>query len=124
MALWNIIGKAVEKPIYKLIGGRYRDHVECRYWICGKPPKDQAAEAVKAVDAGFKALKIKVGLNPEYDMTCVKAVREAVGDRIEIGIDFNGGYTAGHACIRNRQKDLRNQVTSSLAMNACMHIQG
>lgn len=103
MALWDVMGKAVEKPVYKLIGGRYRDRVECRYWMCDKPPEDQAAEAVKAVEAGFRALKIKAGLNPEHDANCVKAVREAVGDRIEIGFDFNGGYTAGKA-IRTIKK--------------------
>lgn len=103
MALWDVMGKAVEKPVYKLIGGRYRDRVECRYWMCDKPPEDQAAEAVKAVEAGFRALKIKAGLNPEHDVNCVEAVREAVGDRVEIGFDFNGGYTAGKA-IRTIKK--------------------
>ena len=103
MALWDVMGKAVEKPVYKLIEGRYRDRVECRYWMCDKPPEDQAAEAVKAVEAGFRALKIKAGLNPEHDVNCVKAVREAVGDRVEIGFDFNGGYTAGKA-IRTIKK--------------------
>jgi len=71
--------------------------------MCDKPPEDQAAEAVKAVEAGFRALKIKAGLNPEHDVNCVKAVREAVGDRVEIGFDFNGGYTAGKA-IRTIKK--------------------
>ncbi|GAH48472.1 unnamed protein product, partial [marine sediment metagenome] len=97
MALWDIMGKATNQPIYKLIGGKYRSRVECRYWMCDKPPEDQAGEAIKAVEAGFKALKIKIGVNPEHDVACVKAVREAVGDHIEIGFDCNGGYTAGEA---------------------------
>lgn len=97
MALWDIIGKATNTPIYKLIGGQYREQIECRYWICDKHPEDQAAEAVRAVEAGFKALKIKAGINPEHDVRCVKAVREAVGDRIDLGFDFNGGYTKGKA---------------------------
>lgn len=103
MALWDIIGKAVGKPVYKLVGGRYRDRVECRYWMCAKPPEEQAAEAIKAVEAGFKAIKIKAGLNPEHDLSCVKAIREAIGDRIEIGFDFNGGYSVGKA-IRTIKK--------------------
>ena len=97
MALWDIIGKATNKPVYKLIGGKFRERVECRYWICDKHPEDQAEEAAKAVEMGFKALKIKAGVNPEHDLACVKAVREAVGPRIDIGFDFNGGYTAGEA---------------------------
>lgn len=97
MALWDIIGKTTGQPVYKLIGGKYRDRVECRYWMCDKDPEDQAEEAKKAVKAGFKALKVKYGVNPEHDLACVEAIRKAVGDRIEIGFDANGGYTAGEA---------------------------
>jgi len=106
MAIWDIIGKACNKPVYKLIGGKYRMQVETRYWMCDKPPEDQAAEAVKAVKAGWKAFKIKVGVNPEHDVACVRAVREAVGDRIDIGFDFNGSYPAGKAIwtIRKMEK--------------------
>ena len=97
MALWDIIGKTTNQPIYKLIGGKYRDRVECRWWICDKDPEGQAEEAAKAVEAGFKAIKLKAGVNPEHDLECVRAVREAVGPRIDIGWDFNAGYTAGEA---------------------------
>jgi L-alanine-DL-glutamate epimerase-like enolase superfamily enzyme len=97
MALWDVIGKATNQPVYKLLGGRYRERVECRYWISDKHPEEQAEEAARAVKVGFKALKIKYGLNPEHDLACVAAVRKAVGERIEIGFDANGGYTAGEA---------------------------
>jgi len=60
MALWDIIGKACGQPVCKLIGGRYRERVETRYWSCVKRPEDQAEEAVKAVKSGWKALKIKL----------------------------------------------------------------
>ena len=105
MALWDIIGKAVGKPIYKLIGGKYREWVECRYWVSDKDPKGQAEEARKAVEAGFKAIKLKAGLNPEHDVACVKAVREVVGPRIDIGWDFNAGYTAGDAILTIRKME-------------------
>jgi L-alanine-DL-glutamate epimerase-like enolase superfamily enzyme len=97
MALWDIIGKTVNEPIYKLIGGKYRHEVECRYWLCDKSPEEQAIEANKAVKAGFRAIKVKIGINPEHDVRCVKAVRESVGERIDLGFDFNGGYSAGKA---------------------------
>lgn len=93
MALWDIIGKAVGKPIYKLIGGKYRDRVECRYWMGSKPPEQCADEVRRAVKAGFKSFKIKLGLNPELDLECVAAAREAAGTRIELGYDFNGSYS-------------------------------
>jgi L-alanine-DL-glutamate epimerase-like enolase superfamily enzyme len=97
--LLNVTGGISMQPIYKLIGGRYRERVETRYWMCDKPPEDQAAEAVKAVKAGWKAFKIKVGVNPEHDLACVEAVREAVGDRIDIGFGFNGSHPAGKAYV-------------------------
>ncbi len=93
MALWDIIGKALGKPIYKLIGGRYRDQVECRYWMGSKPPDKVAEEIRAAVALGFKSFKIKLGLNPEFDLECVKAARDAAGPRIELGYDFNGSYS-------------------------------
>lgn len=99
MALWDIMGKATGKPVYKLIGGKYRDRVECRYWICDKDPEGQAEEAGKAVKAGFLAIKLKAGINPEHDVRCVEAVRKAVGPKIDIGWDFNAGYTAGDAIL-------------------------
>ena len=93
MALWDIMGKATNQPIYKLIGGRFRDRVECRYWMGDKDPEGVAEEVEKAVERGFRAFKIKIGLNPELDVECVKAAREAAGPRIEIGFDVNGGYS-------------------------------
>ena len=93
MALWDIVGKAANQPIYKLIGGKFRERVECRYWMGAKDPRGVAEEVGKAVAKGFRAIKIKIGLNPELDVECVKAAREAAGPRIEIGFDVNGGYS-------------------------------
>jgi len=91
-ALWDIIGKACDKPLYKLWGGKVNDPIHVRYWMDCKSPKEQAAEAVKAVKRGWKAFKIKLGTGPETDLERVKAVREAVGDKIQLCFDINGGY--------------------------------
>ena len=92
-ALWDIVGKAANQPIYNLIGGKYRDRVEARYWMGAKPPEKCADEVKRAVAAGFKSFKIKIGLNPEFDIECVAAAREAAGPRIELGYDCNGSYS-------------------------------
>ena len=93
MALWDIIGKEAGEPIYNLIGGRYRPRVEARYWMGSKPPAACADEVARAVDAGFKSFKIKLGLNPQLDLECVAAARDAAGPNIELGFDFNGSYS-------------------------------
>jgi L-alanine-DL-glutamate epimerase-like enolase superfamily enzyme len=129
MALWDIIGKACGQPIYKLIGGRYRERVETRYWMCDKHPEDQAEEAVKAVKAGWRAFKIKLGVNPEHDVACVKAVREAVGDRIDIGFDFNGSYPAGKAIWTIRKMERYDpshieEPVNSYNIDAMAHVRG
>ncbi len=91
-ALWDIIGKACGKPLFKLWGGRVNDPVYVRYWMDCRSPEEQAAEALKAVERGWKAFKIKLGTDPRVDLERVKAVREAVGDKVELCFDINGGY--------------------------------
>ena len=93
MALWDIIGQAAGQPIYNLIGGQYRTQVEARYWMGSKPPQATADEVSRAVHAGFKAFKIKLGLNPQLDLECVAAARAVAGPNIELGFDFNGSYS-------------------------------
>jgi L-alanine-DL-glutamate epimerase-like enolase superfamily enzyme len=96
-ALWDIIGKSCGKPLYKLWGGRVNDKVHVRYWMPCMGPEEQAAEAVKAVDKGWKSFKIKLGTHPKIDVERVKAVREAVGYKIQLCFDINGGYPIGVA---------------------------
>jgi glucarate dehydratase len=96
-ALWDIVGKSCGKPLYKLWGGKLRDKVHVRYWLCCKNPEEQAVEAVKAVESGWKAFKIKLGTDPKTDLERVKAVRDAVGDSVQLCFDINGGYPLGVA---------------------------
>lgn len=91
-ALWDIIGKSCGKPLYKLWGGKVNDPIHVRYWMCCKSPEEMAAEAVKAVERGWKAFKIKLGTDPKTDLERVRAVRDAVGDGVQLCFDLNGAY--------------------------------
>jgi o-succinylbenzoate synthase len=92
MALHDILGKRAREPLFMLMGG-YRNTVLTDITLGIKTPKEMAEDAVKAVKRGFKALKVKVGLNPEEDVERVKLIREAVGQNVQIRIDANQGWT-------------------------------
>ena len=93
MALWDIAGKASAKPVYQLLGGKVREFVPTKWSVSGVEPAKAAEIAKWAVSQGFKAMKVKVGIDPVGDIARVKAVREAVGPEIKFGVDANGGWT-------------------------------
>jgi len=104
-ALWDIIGKSCGVPLYKLWGGKIHDKVRVRYWMPVMSPQEQAEEAVEAVKRGWHAFKVKLGTDPKTDVQRVKAVREAVGDDIDLGFDLNGGYSLPTAIKTLRQME-------------------
>src|SRR5260221_6743891 len=88
MALWDIRAKAVGWPLYKLLGGAqkpipaYAGGVSLGF----QDPKDLVAEAKAHVDAGYKAIKLRLGDNVKDDLRRVEAARDAFGDDLEIQI--------------------------------------
>ena len=92
MALWDIAGKAVGKPVYQLLGGKVREFVTTKWSVSGVEPAKAADIAKWAVEQGFKAMKVKVGIEPDGDVARVKAVRDAIGPKIKLGVDANGGW--------------------------------
>jgi len=96
MALHDILGKTVRKPLFMLIGG-YRTEVLTDITLSIKSPKEMANDAVKAIKKGFKALKVKVGVNPVEDVERIKLIRESVGSDAQIRIDANQGWTPKQA---------------------------
>lgn len=98
MALYDIIGKMLGRPVYDLIGGRYRDRVALS-WVVGIQNMEGAVEEAKwAMESGYRVLKLKVGLSPEADYKLVSAVRKALGDNVVIRLDANQGYDFRTAC--------------------------
>ena len=96
MALYDILGKTVRKPLFMLLGG-FRTRVLSDLTMSIKSPREMANDASEAVKKGFKAIKVKVGLNPREDVERVKLVREAAGPDVEIRIDANQGWTTKQA---------------------------
>lgn len=103
MALWDICGKACGLPVYKMLGGAVRDFVTTKWSISGLEPERAAEIASWAVSAGFRAMKVKIGMDPDEDVARVKAVRAAIGPNIRLGVDANGGYNPATAVRVLRQ---------------------
>ena len=91
-ALHDIMGKALNVPLYKILGGKFTDEIPLRGSVGIDTPEKMAAHAKSITDAGFKAIKMKVGLEPVVDVDRVKAIRAAVPRDIIIDIDVNGAY--------------------------------
>jgi L-alanine-DL-glutamate epimerase-like enolase superfamily enzyme len=97
MACWDILGKLCGQPLYRILGGLVRSEVEVTCCMGIRPPEEAAAIARQYVEMGFSTLKTKAGRNPAEDLAMVKAIREAVGDRLNLRIDPNTGYTPEQA---------------------------
>lgn len=96
MALYDIAGKSFNLPLNKLLGSS-RNTIVTDITIGIKSPSEMAKSAVKFVNRGFRSLKIKVGIDPLEDIERVKAVRNAVGEKVTIRVDANQGWTPKQA---------------------------
>jgi muconate cycloisomerase len=93
MALVDITGKVRGLPAYELLGGRVRERVPVRWGLAFGDPSSGVAEAAGYVAKGFRTIKIKVGRpGTGLDEQMVRAVREGVGDAVNIMVDANSGY--------------------------------
>jgi muconate cycloisomerase len=99
MALWDLLGKALGKPVYELLGGRVRESVRTKWSVSGSEPEKAVAIAREAIARGFTAMKVKVGIEPDGDVDRVRAVREAIGPQIKLGIDANGGWPTAEIAV-------------------------
>jgi L-alanine-DL-glutamate epimerase-like enolase superfamily enzyme len=92
-ALHDLMGRALGVPMYKLLGGLSNPKIALAFVMSSGTPAEVGAEAKKLVKAGFKGLKLKVGAHtPDEDIELVGALRAAVGSKIKIMIDANGGW--------------------------------
>lgn len=90
LALYDLLGHALEKPVYKLIGGAFRNEVQIYAGMGGTDPAKVAETAATHVeDYGYRALKLHLrSATPEL-LAIVQAVRERVGPSIELMVDIH-----------------------------------
>lgn len=115
IACWDIVGKALDRPVYELLGGygapeqterRHREHldetgrtksIEFAYCFGILDPETSAEKAREIRDAGYSVLKTKAGRDWREDVARIVAMDEAVGGDLEFRLDPNQGWTLDQA---------------------------
>jgi D-galactarolactone cycloisomerase len=97
IALWDLQGQAIGRPVWALLGGALRRRVPAYvtgfYYRDGERPEDLVREAAMYVEQGYRTLKVKVGgLTPEADAERVGVIRKAVGKDVALMLDANQGW--------------------------------
>jgi len=102
IALWDIIGKKHNVPVYKMLGGLCKDKIKAYASLMEyKKPEEVAKISQHWVEEGYKAVKIHQG--KDDGVICTKAVRDAVGYDVEVMLDVNGAWTPKEALKAVRQ---------------------
>ncbi|MBN1632163.1 MAG: mandelate racemase/muconate lactonizing enzyme family protein [Thermoleophilia bacterium] len=92
-ALHDLMGKALGVPVYKLLGGLSNPKLALAFVMSSGTAEEVGAEGKALVAAGFQGLKLKVGAHaPDEDIEMIGALREAVGGKVKVMIDANGGW--------------------------------
>ena len=117
LALWDLAGRALGQPVYRLLGG-YRDKVLAyASTMCGdeipgglSTPEDYARFAEQCMSRGYKAFKLHTWMppipwapDPKMDVKACAAVREAVGDNVPLMLDSFHYYSRQEALYIGRE---------------------
>ena len=112
IALWDIWGKSLNRPVYALMGGAFRDRVPAYGTGCYYPDffadTDRmlaalAEDTAALAKTGLSAIKVKIGLVPvEIDNERLAEVRESFGPKFPLMVDANHAYNAATAIRMGR----------------------
>jgi len=91
MALYDIRARSLNMPLFRMLGGSAKK-LESDLTISLNDTPKMIADSIKAIQSGFKALKIKVGKGGLLDAECLLHIRQAVGADIELRVDANQGW--------------------------------
>lgn len=97
MALWDVAGRSVGRPVHELLGGAVRDDVAYFGFAQGGDATEVAADARRLHREGYEVLYIKLGRGDVLDLETVAAVRGAVGDGVRLRVDPNESWSLSHA---------------------------
>ncbi|CCO49126.1 putative Mandelate racemase/muconate lactonizing enzyme/Galactonate dehydratase [Vibrio nigripulchritudo SOn1] len=100
IALWDLMGKATNKPVFKLLGGRTKETIPCYASKLYRTDLDEMQrEAQSYLDQGFSAMKMRFGYGPKdgpqgvrKNLDSVAAVREVIGEDIDLMLECYMGW--------------------------------
>ncbi|MFB6135854.1 MAG: mandelate racemase/muconate lactonizing enzyme family protein [Halobacteriaceae archaeon] len=113
IACWDIVGKALDKPVYELLGGwtapsptertntvpdrEASQRVEVAYCLGILPPEESREHAAKALEEGYPVLKTKAGRDWREDVERIVAMHDEVDGRLDFRLDPNQGWSLDEA---------------------------
>lgn len=97
MALWDLCGKAVGQPLYRLFGGAVREEVDYFYYMHWGSPDEIAEQGRDGIRRGYTVFYIKAGPDPKAETGMLEALRDAIGPEGRIRIDVNMAWTIPQA---------------------------
>lgn len=92
LALHDLLGKILNVPVYKLLGGKFRNKIPVGSEIGINTPQAMADNALRVLKEGINVIKIKGSDDMKLDIDRIKTVRAAVGDEVELRLDPNAAW--------------------------------
>jgi muconate cycloisomerase len=126
MALWDILGKAAGRPVYRLLGGAVREDVDYFGFVQGDTTEELVEDARDLAAAGYSVIYLKVGRGEAADLRNTAAVREAIGDR-RLRLDANCAWSVAEAIhmigrLRRFEPDWIEQPTPLMSIAALRQV--
>ncbi|BAD58369.1 enolase [Nocardia farcinica] len=104
MAIWDALGRTLDVQVTELLGG-YTDRLRVSHMLGFDDPAAMVAEAQRMRERhGITTFKVKVGRRPiGLDLAVVRALREGLGEEVELYVDGNRGWTASESARAMRE---------------------
>jgi o-succinylbenzoate synthase len=97
LALYDIMGKALNVPLYNLLGGKVQNKLPLCGIIGYGSTEGVLDQVSRWISAGYETIRLKIGRGLREDVHLVAAVRKAIGDKVKIRVDANQAYTPSDA---------------------------
>jgi muconate cycloisomerase len=114
MALYDVVGKAMQLPAYQFLGGCFRERVSMAHSLGLMEIEKAIDEALQAESEGVKTIKLKGGVDAKRDVELVRRMRDALAPQTSICLDANQGYPTPKVAV---------QVTKAMAEYGLLYME-